>query len=161
MKDIDTTETLPDGSPRYNKLASGAIVDKTIGRIVAREMTSEQGRMLVSKRWEKYRESAASAMLKTVQAIDPTIQTEHDAWGYLYGKQFAALINADKPRGDDLVKFGQVVGSMPTIADAKPQAIESAEDSKVTTALKGLIAAITKKIEEAQPEVIEGNVRDL
>ena len=160
MKDINLSDTLPDGSPRYNKLSSGAIVDKTIGRIVTREQSSEQGRELVSKRWEKYRESAASAMLKTVRAIDPSIQTEQEAWGYLYGKQFETLINSSRPRGDDLVKFGQVVGSMPTLADARAQTIEpSEEDNKVTTALKGLIAAITKKIEEAQPEIIEGEVR--
>ena len=160
MKDINLSETLADGSPRYNKLSSGAIVDKTIGRIVTREQSSEQGRELVSKRWEKYRDAAASAMLKTVRAIDPSIQTEQEAWGYLYGKQFETLINSDKPRGDDLVKFGQVVGSMPTIADAKPQAVESEEDSEVVTALKALIEEITKRVKEA-PEVIEGNVSDL
>ena len=160
MKDINLSETLADGSPRYNKLSSGAIVDKTIGRIVTREQSSEQGRELVSKRWEKYRDAAASAMLKTVQAIDPSIQTEQEAWGYLYGKQFETLINSQKPRGDDLVKFGQVVGSMPTLADAKPQAVESEEDSEVVTALKALIEEITKRVKEA-PEVIEGNVSDL
>jgi len=158
MKDINLSDTLPDGSPRYRKLESGAIVDKTINRIVTREMSSEQGRELVSKRWEKYRESAASAMLKTVQALEPSIKTEQDAWGYVTGKQFETLINSSKPRGDDLVKFGQVVGSLPTAAEAKPQPIESEEDSKVTTALKGLIEAITKKIEEAEREVIEGEV---
>ena len=160
MKDINLSDTLPDGSPRYNKLSSGAIVDKTIGRIVTREQTSEQGRELVSKRWEKYRDAAASAMLKTVQAIDPSIKTEQEAWGYLYGKQFETLINSQKPRGDDLVKFGQVVGSMPTLADAKPQAVESEEDSEVVTALKALIEEITKRVKET-PEVIEGNVSDL
>ena len=160
MKDINLSDTLPDGSPRYNKLSSGAIVDKTIGRIVTREQSSEQGRELVSKRWEKYRDAAASAMLKTVQAIDPSIQTEQEAWGYLYGKQFETLINSQKPRGDDLVKFGQVVGSMPTLADAKPQAVESEEDSEVVTALKALIEEITKRVKET-PEVIEGNVSDL
>ena len=160
MKDINLSETLADGSPRYNKLSSGAIVDKTIGRIVTREQSSEQGRELVSKRWEKYRDAAASAMLKTVRAIDPSIQTEQEAWGYLYGKQFETLINSQKPRGDDLVKFGQVVGSMPTLADAKPQAVESEEDSEVVTALKALIEEITKRVKET-PEVIEGNVSDL
>ena len=160
MKDINLSDTLPDGSPRYNKLSSGAIVDKTIGRIVTREQSSEQGRELVSKRWEKYRDAAASAMLKTVRAIDPSIQTEQEAWGYLYGKQFETLINSQKPRGDDLVKFGQVVGSMPTLADAKPQAVESEEDSEVVTALKALIEEITKRVKET-PEVIEGNVSDL
>ena len=99
-------------------------------------------------------------MLKTVQKIEPSIQTEQEAWGYLYGKKFETLINSSKPRGDDLVKFGQVVGSMPTLADAKPQAVESEEDSEVVTALKALIEEITKRVKEA-PEVIEGNVSDL
>lgn len=119
--EIDFDARLPDGSLRYRLLESGAVHDREINRIVARKITPEEGRAMVKKRWEKYREAGASAILKEAQAIDPSIKTEQEAFGLLIGKQYVAFMDAEKPRGDDLVKLGQVIGAMPTIADVRQE----------------------------------------
>ncbi len=153
FEEVNFDEVLPDNSIRYRLLESGAVMDRTTGKIVARKTDSAYARSMTNKRWEEWRKNAGSAILKEVQAIDPTIQTEQEAWGYLVAKQFITFLDAEKPRGDDLVKFGQVLGAMPTIADVKQEAQQAGDEAVTFTekGLKMLLAMLTEK-----PEVIEG-----
>lgn len=116
---MDMTEQLPSGEMRYRELSSGAIVDRTTNRIVARNITSEEGRAMVQKRWQKYKDATASRVLKEAQAIDPDIKTEEDAWALLVGKTFIAIMDSDKPRGYDLERVGRAMGAMPDASEAR------------------------------------------
>lgn len=117
--EVPFTEKLTDGRERYRLLKSGAVVDNTTGKIVARQLTTSYAREMVDARWDKYRKATASRILKEAQAIDPDIKTEEDAWALLVGKTFIAIMDSDKPRGDDLEKVGKAMGAMPQSHEVK------------------------------------------
>jgi hypothetical protein len=68
--------------------------------------TSETARAAVNKRWEAYRRQAVQQITKEAQAIDPTVTTGAAAFGLVASKQYAALMDSDKPRIADLERLG-------------------------------------------------------
>jgi len=77
------------------------------------KITSDNARVLASARWEKYRQAAVQRVIEEGRGIDPNVQGGADAWALLVSKQYIALMDSDKPRGDDLKAIGQVIGAMP------------------------------------------------
>jgi hypothetical protein len=161
IEDINFDELLPSGQTRFRRLTSGAIRDESTHKIVARQITSDEARAMVTKRWDKWRNAAASAVLKEAQSIDPSIKTEEQAWGFVVAKQYTAFLDSEKPRGDDLVKFGQILGAMPTIADVKNDT-PAPQDTSTTYALLQELAAFVASINERQViDVKVTNVSDI
>ncbi len=154
INDINFDELLPDGKPRYRRLESGAIRDESINKIVAREITSEEGREMANTRWDKWRNANASAVLKEAQAIDPSIKTKEEALALAVGKTFVAIVDSEKPRGDDLEKLAKLLGATPTIADVKQPEPKNEQDDPLYNAMLGLLAAIQEKI----PHTVEGEI---
>lgn len=86
--------------------------------------SSADGRRLAELRWQKFRQTAASRVVQEAASIDPSVKTPADAWGLVTARQFSALMDSDKPRGDDLLAIGRAIGAMPNDAD-KMQAIQT------------------------------------
>lgn len=158
IDEINFDEKLPNGSPRYQMLKSGAVKDTETGKFVARRITSEEGREMVNGRWDKWRKANASAILKEAQAIDPNIKTEQEALAMAAGKTFLAILDSEKPRGDDLVKLSQLAGAYPTIADGRAQE-ELPENNPVDAALQGLISAMLAMGEKSEKaNTVDGEI---
>jgi hypothetical protein len=117
--DIDFTELMPNGKKRFKLLASGGVYDNSVGRIAAREQSSAQGSELGQKRKREFREASQAAILKEAQSIDPNVKTPAEAFGMLMAKQYQTFMDAEKPRGDDLLKFSQLLGGTPSAAEEK------------------------------------------
>lgn len=76
--------------------------------------------------------------------MDITVSTGADAFGLVAAKQFAALMDSEKPRIADLEKLGQIMtgmGAEPRREDASDQP-GSGEISGTPSALMDLIAQI-------------------
>ena len=86
--------------------------------------SSAEARTLAEKRWSKYRQTAAQWVVDEMRGIDPNVKGGADAWGLLVSRQAVALMDSDKPRGDDLLAIGRAIGAMPNDAD-KMQAIQT------------------------------------
>lgn len=79
--------------------------------------SSASARNLAQKRWAKARKAAADRVVREAASIDPTVNTWADAWGLVTARQYSALMDSDKPRGDDLLAIGKAIGAMPSDAD--------------------------------------------
>lgn len=103
---------------------TGAIVRDDRGRFVKGAeaqgkpiKSSADARTMAQKRWAKARLAAADRVTREAAAIDPSVNTWADAWGLVTAKQYTALMDSDKPRGDDLLAIGRAIGAMPSDAD--------------------------------------------
>lgn len=155
FEDVDFTDKLPDGRTRYRLLKSGAVFDNSQNKIVARKITPDEAREMAHKRWDKYREATASRIVKEAQAIDSSIETEEDAWALVVAKTYIAIMDSDKPRGDDLEKVGRAMGAIPNITDVK-QVIPQETDEDV----KALIREVARLAARYERETVEGRVID-
>ena len=77
-------------------------------------ITSATARDLAKRRWAKFRQAAARRVTAEAQAIDPTATTAAEAWGLAVAKQYTALLDSDKPRGDDMIRIGEAIGAVAT-----------------------------------------------
>ena len=75
-------------------------------------ITSATASDLAKRRWAKFRQAAARRVTGEAQAIDPTATTAAEAWGLAVAKQYVALLDSDKPRGDDLIRIGEAIGAV-------------------------------------------------
>lgn len=84
-------------------------------------ITNANARELQQKRWNAYRKAAAKGITKEAMSIDPSVKTPADAWSLVAAKQYSALMDSDKPRGDDLHRLGQVIGALPLAGEIQAQ----------------------------------------
>jgi hypothetical protein len=118
------------GTTDLRTLANGALYDMQKKRIVAnpgggsRAFSQADGSASASaqKRWQKYRQAAATGIVREAMAIDPSVRVPADAWRVVTAKQYVALLDADKPRVDDLYRMGQIVGALPLAGEVQAQA---------------------------------------
>ena len=68
-------------------------------------ITHDNARSMVQKRWDNYRRAAVKRIVGEASSIDPTVSTGADAFGLVASKQFAALMDSDKPKLDDLERL--------------------------------------------------------
>jgi hypothetical protein len=127
-----------------------ALRDKR-GRLLAPIPGSEQhqftpanARMAAEARWEQYRSAAVARVVEEGKALDPTIKGGAGAWGLLVAKQYLALLDSDKPRGDDLYRIGQVLGAVPTAHEAR--ALEHAASQEAGPALAVELVSLLRDI---------------
>lgn len=114
-------------------------------------ITPETARSMVARRWDNYRRAAANRITREAAAIDPTVNTPADAWGVVVAKQYTALLDADKPRGDDLYRMGQIIGALPTVYDKA--------DANSASQIDDAAAMILARIAElAARDVVDGTV---
>jgi len=123
-------------------------------------ITHATARSMAALRWEKARKSAANRIMREAASIDPTVSTWYEAWGILAAKQYLALMDSDKPRGDDLYRIGQVMGALPTSLEARAmeqQAPASAGQVVPADIARGLIELLRQL---AGRDVVDGVVSD-
>jgi hypothetical protein len=80
-------------------------------------------------RWNRARQAAQSRILAEAAAADPTVTHWSDAWGVVVAKQYAALVEEDKVRGDDLHRIGQAMGALPLAGELQAQQAQSQGNS--------------------------------
>lgn len=108
-------------------------------------ITKENAHLLARKRWEKFRQTAASRIVREAAAIDPTIATPADAYGLLAAKQYTALLDYDKPRIDELVDMGILMtGHNPR---------QAAQDTDAATIAQGVSDGIAQALERIARDV--------
>lgn len=157
FEDVNFDEKLPDGRDRYRLLSSGAVLDNAAGHIVARRITSEQGREMAARRWDKYREATASRILKEARSIDPDVKTEHDAWALLLSRTFQQALDSEKPRAEAVEVIGKALGAMPFAHDVK--LLEG--DEKPTDFIPLLRELAVFAAQMRDRETVEGTVTDV
>jgi hypothetical protein len=123
-------------------------------------ITSENAAEMARKRWEKYREAAADAVVERIKTVAPNATTPEAAWGVLNARLAVQIMKSDKPRGRDLDSLGQNIG-------ARPNDYERSEPEKnsgdagiwvASTALTELLGILRDVIQPR--EIIEGKVND-
>jgi hypothetical protein len=72
-------------------------------------ITHANARSMAQLRWEKYRKAAVKQILGEAQSIDTDIQTPADAWGLLMAKQYAALMDSEKPVIEQAERLGKIM----------------------------------------------------
>jgi hypothetical protein len=105
--------------------------------------SSADARMMAQKRWAKARKAAADRVTREAASIDPTVNTWADAWGLVTARQYSALMDSDKPRGDDLLAIGKAIGAMPSDVD-KAQAAEVAQPRTQPDVVLALLAVLER-----------------
>lgn len=111
------------------------------------------------KRWEKYREAAANAVVEKMGTAVPGVTTPESAWGVLNARLAVQIMKSDKPRGDDLAVLGRNMGAIPNAYERS----EMENPSRATLADAGaavveLLAILRQALEPR--EVIDGRVTD-
>ena len=124
------------------------------------QFTPITARIVQEKRWARARQAAANRITREAAAIDPTVSTWAEAWGLVAAKQYVALIDSEKPRGDDLYRIGQVMGALPTALETR--AAEVAGPAAAVLALPAEAATVLIDLlrQVAERQVIDGEVRD-
>ena len=79
--------------------------------------TKENAAGYSKRRWEKYREAAADAIVEEMGSIKPGIFTPESAWGVLNARLASQIMDSNKPRGDDLRLLGQNMGAIPNVSE--------------------------------------------
>ena len=136
------------------------------GRMLAplpgtRPITHENARMLVEKRWANYRRAAVQRVTDEMRGFDPSIKGGADAWGMLVAKQAVALMDSDKPRGDDLYRIGQVMGALPTSLEARAaEAASASQTVNVQLPPEAAVLLVDLLRELAGRQVIDAEVSD-
>jgi hypothetical protein len=118
---------------------------------------------MAQNRWARARQQAAKYITREAAAIDPTINTWSEAWGLLAAKQYLALMDSEKPRGDDLYRIGQVMGALPTALEQRSMEAgpAPATDADAAAMLAADIAArIIARLMQQQRGEAEGVVID-
>lgn len=123
----------------------------------SKDFTSESGRTANQKRWEKYRQAAVDRVIAEGRGIDPTIKGGADAWGLLVSKQYIALMDSEKPRGDDLHRIGQVLGAVPMAHEVQREDTGAAVSVSLSAA--GL-ARLVALLAGGAADVVEGEVSE-
>lgn len=96
-----------------------SIVGKNGGTLTP--ITTANAADMARRRWAKFRQAAARRVTAEAQAIDPTATTAAEAWGLAVSKQYVALLDSDKPRGDDMIRIGEAIGAVSTARDRDTQ----------------------------------------
>jgi len=147
-----------------------AIRDKR-GRLLApipgsekHQFTPETARTAQLKRWENYRRAAVARTVEEARGIDPNIAGGAGAWGLLVAKQYLALMDSAKPRGDDLYRIGQVLGAVPTAHEARALEHAASQDPGPALAVElvSLLRDIVVRLVElpAPADVVDGEATD-
>ena len=116
--------------------------------------THATSRIAAQKRWDKYRQQAAKRVLGEIASIAPDVQTPADAWGVLVARTATAIMDSDRPRGDDMMRVGQAMGALP-LAHEREQA--QAQAGATLTLSPDIARALVDQL-VAGRQVIEGQV---
>lgn len=128
-----STTTLPkyeviefNGRPA-RRYQDGAIRDER-GRMLAnlpgtKPITQENTHELARLRVEKYRRAALRRIVGEAQSVDPSVSTGADAYAIVAAKQWAALMDYDKPRIDELKTLRDLMTGLEAVNDAPSQVV--------------------------------------
>lgn len=93
-------------------------------------ITTDNARSMVQKRVENYRRKAIQRIVEEAKSIDPSVSVGADAFGLVAAKQYAALMDSEKPRIADLEKLGQIMSGVTAVTshreDAPPGTVSAA-----------------------------------
>ena len=136
---------------KNSKLAQTSIPGKNGGTLIP--ITSATAADLARRRWAKFRQAAARRVTGEAVEIDPTATSAPEAWGLAVARQYKLLLNSDKPRGDDLIRIGQAIGSMPMAHEMRI----TGEDTPVRVETVNVLIAqyVGKQLRANNAEVID------
>jgi hypothetical protein len=122
-------------------------------------ITKENAAEMAKRRWEKYREAAADAVVEEMGAILPGISTPEQAWGVLNARLASQIMDSNKPRGDDLMQLGRNMGAIPNAHERSEMENQSAPVG-LASAVSELAAILRAAIAPEQREIIDGKVSE-
>lgn len=119
-------------------------------------ITKENAAEMARKRWRKYQEAAADAVLDEVGSIAPGITTPEQAWGVLNARLAVQILESEKPRGDDLAVLGRNMGAIPNAHERNE--MENSPAGSLAGAGEALTAILGILRDAMQParDVIDG-----
>ena len=126
-------------------------------------ITTENARSMVQRRWEKYRRQAVKRIVEEAKSIDLSVSTGADAFGLAAAKQFAALMDSDKPVIDQLERLYKLMTGMD--AEARRENAGGASGDSITgspAALLDLLRLIEAERQAAveRARAVDGEVTD-
>ena len=124
------------------------------------QITPANARNLAALRWEKYRQAAVTATVEEGRSFDPAVKGGASAWGRLVAKQYTALYDSDKPRGDDLVQIGRVLGAVPNALDVRQAEQQQSGAAPATVPASVALALVELLRQVTGRQVIDGTVTD-
>jgi CheY-like chemotaxis protein len=124
--------------------------------------TPATARSMALKRWENYRRSAVKRIVGEAKSVDTSVSTGADAFGLVASRQFAALMDSEKPKIDDLERLAKIMTG--TGAYSERENAASPADSAISAppaALRALLAEmedeIQRRVERAR--AVDGDVK--
>lgn len=102
---------------KIENTSNGIIVRNDNGRFAKgtnaiNKFTPDNARLMVQKRIDKFRRSAAIGITKEIMSIDSSVTNVYDAWQFINARFASQIINSDIPRGDDIRALGQNIGAI-------------------------------------------------
>lgn len=151
-----STTTLPkyeviefNGRPA-RRYQDGAIRDER-GRMLAnlpgtedKRINAENAPALSRRRAENYRRAALRRIVGEAQSVDPSVSTGADAYAIVAAKQWAALMDYDKPRIDELKTLRDLMTGLEAVNDAPAQVVTHVHQMDADT------VALLEQIAQAQ-----------
>ena len=122
-------------------------------------ITKENAAEMAKRRWQKYREAAADAVVEEMGSVVPGITTPEQAWGVLNARLAAQIMDSDKPRGDDLMQLGRNMGAIPN-AHERTEMENQPGTSGLTAAVGELAAILRSAIAPKDEDVIDGEATE-
>lgn len=129
---------------------------------LGKPITSENARALARLRWEKTRGKVAAALAEAGRSVDPAVlhgtgYDVADAVAFAAAKQYAAILDSEKPRMDDLVKLVQLAGAAPSAYDMAERDTGAAVSVSLSAAgLARLVGLLTG----GAADVVDGEVSE-
>lgn len=114
-------------------------------------ITKADASILARKRWDKYRQQAVKRIVDEAKSIDPSVSVGADAFGLVAAKQYAALMDSEKPRIADLEKLGQIMTGM----SADPQRANEAAPPNAISAAPAQIMELVDLIERHRAAAVD------
>ncbi len=155
--DLPKYEVIEYNGRQARRYQDGSIRDER-GRMLAnlpgtQKITPETALAHARKRAENYRRAAVRRIVGEAAAVDPSISTGADAFAIVAARQWAALMDYEKPRIEDLQRMRDLM----TGADDK----RKDEDGQTVTHIHQMDAAtvaLLEQIARAQSQVVDGEV---
>ena len=141
MEETQTRTDIRDSNGRWLAPPPGS--EKT-------RITTDNARLMVQKRVEKYRRAAVKKIVEEAQSIDPSVSVAADAFGLLAAKQFTTIMDSDKPVMSDVERLHKLM----TGADANSQR-ENAQAPGTISADPDTLLRLAAAIEEYKTDAVD------
>ena len=158
--DLPKYEVIEYNGRQARKYKDGSIRDEK-GRMLAnlpgtRQITSETALAHARKRAENYRRAAVRRIVGEAAAVDPSISTGADAFAIVAARQWAALMDYEKPRIEDLQRMRDLM----TGADDKRKEEEAQTVTHVHQMDAATVALLERIARQQAAEVVDGETVD-